>query len=446
MAATAPGSRSTTSPREAAGLDRRAFARLFALGGSAALIGSPVAHAFRAASLPEPSPLPPAPARPDAKYWQQVRDQFLMPRELTVLNAANLCPSPAPVLQAVYDATRRLDREPVPSYRNEMHDAKETARKIAASYLRVTPEEIILTRNTSEANNLVSNGLDLKAGDEVLILDDNHPSNNLAWREKGKRFGFTVTTVSQVNPHPGGEYYVEAFRKAITPRTKVLAFTHLTSTVGDLMPARELCQLARERGILTLIDGAQTFGLLDVNLSEIQPDFYSGSAHKWPCGPKEVGVLYINARAQSKIWPTIYSAYPGQIGVSKTFEGMGQRDEPAIHAFGEGLKFLTGIGQANIEAYSRELTRALIAGLSTVKDVTIWTSPDPTRSVAVVSFQPGSLDPAKVTVALERDGIVCAMRGGTDRPGIRLAPHFYNSPADIDRAVATIDGYLRRGV
>ena len=98
------------------------------------------------------------------------------------------------------------------------------------------------------------------------------------------------------NPHPGAEHYVDAFTKAITPQTKVISFTHVTSTVGDLFPAKEICRLARERGILSLVDGAQTFGLMDVDLSDMQPDFYSGSAHKWPCGPKENGVLYINKR------------------------------------------------------------------------------------------------------------------------------------------------------
>ena len=104
------------------------------------------------------------------------------------------------------------------------------------------------------------------------------------------------------------------------------------------------------------MDGAQSFGLLDVDLSDIQPDFYSGSAHKWPCGPKENGVLYINKSAQAKIWASIFSAYPGRVGVSRTFEGFGQRDEPAMIAFGEALKLQTSIGRAQIEKRSRELT------------------------------------------------------------------------------------------
>ena len=251
-----------------------------------------------------------------------------MPPDLAVLNAANLCPSSAPVLEAMYEATRELDRQPSPACRAEMNEAKEITRKVLAEFLRVTPEEIVITRNTSESNNLVSSGLDLKADDEVLLFSDNHPSNETAWKQKARRYGYRVNVVDAVNPHPGAEYYVDAFTKALSPRTKVLAFTHLSSTVGDLFPARELCRLARERGILTLVDGAQSFGLLDVDLREMDPDFYSGSGHKWPCGPKEAGVLFINRKSESRIWPSIYSAYPGAIGISKTFESFGQRTSP----------------------------------------------------------------------------------------------------------------------
>ena len=227
---------------------------------------------------------------------------------------------------------------------------KEETRKALATFLRVTPEEIIITRNTSESNNLVSNGLDLKAGDEVVVHADNHPSNLNAWREKAKRFGFTVVTVEQKNPHPGMDYYVDAYTRAMTPRTKIITFTHLSSTVGDLMPAKELCKLARDRGVLSLLDGAQSFGLLDVDLAAIQPDFYSGSAHKWPCGARECGVLFVNKSAQDKLWPTIYSAYPGAVGFSKTFEGFGQRDEATMIALREALAFQTKVGRAGDRA------------------------------------------------------------------------------------------------
>ena len=421
-------------------MNRREFARLLAIGGAAPFVSPKAAWA-------RPSDLPPTPASPDEKFWTAVRDQFVMPKDLAMLNAANLCPSSAPVLETMYKFTKDMDQDPSFDNRAKLGDGRETTRKLLAEFLRVTPEEIVITRNTSESNNLVSTGIDLKAGDEVLLTADNHPSNHAAWQEKAKRFGFTVKDVPVPNPHPGAEHYVEAFRKMITPQTKVISFTHLTSTVGDLFPAKELCKLARDRGILSLVDGAQTFGLMDVDLSDMQPDFYSGSAHKWPCGPKENGVLYINKASQSKIWASIFSAYPGRVGVSKTFEGFGQRDEPAMIAFGEALTFQTKIGRAQIEKRSRELTQALIAGLKKVDGVKIWTSPDPTRTVAVLSFQPGNLDVRKLSLALyQKDHIGCATRGGQDRPGIRLSPHFYNTMADVDRTVGAIKKYMASGV
>jgi selenocysteine lyase/cysteine desulfurase len=227
----------------------------------------------------------------------------------------------------------------------------------------------------------------------------------------------------------------------------VLAFTHLTSTVGDLLPAAELCRVARERGVLTLVDGAQSAGLLDVDLSAMQPDFYTASAHKWPCGPKEAGLLFINARVQTRIWPSVYSAYPGAVGVSRTFEGFGQRDDGALIAFGEALDFQTRIGRREIEKRSRSLTQALIGGLKRIDGVQVWTHPSPDRSAAVVSFRPGSLDGRKLAAALyEKDRIACATRGGSDRPGLRFSPHIYNSPTEVDRVLAAVTRYMKTGV
>jgi selenocysteine lyase/cysteine desulfurase len=421
-------------------MNRREFGRLLALTGAVPFL----THDFE---WPVPHDIAAAPSLPDEAFWASVRDQFLMPKDLAVLNAANLCPSSAPVLETLYRTTRDMDQDPSQDNRAKLGDGRERTRALLAEFLRVTPEEIVITRNTSESNNLVSTGVDLKAGDEVLLSSDNHPSNHTAWQEKAKRFGFTVIDVPTPNRHPGPEHYIEAFTKAMTPRTKLVGITHLTSTVGDLFPAREICRTARERGVLTLVDGAQTFGLLDVDLSAMQPDFYSGSAHKWACGPKENGVLFINKASQPKIWASIFSAYPGRVGISRTFEGFGQRDEPAMIAFGEALAFQTKIGRAAIEKRSRDLTTRLYDGLSQVAGVRIWTSSEPSRRAAVLSFQPGTLDPRRLATALyQRDRIACATRGGQDRPGIRFSPHFYNSPADVDRAVAAIKRYVADGV
>ena len=427
----------------AASTSRRDFAKLFALGGSAALF----THPAWAQSAPPRPPL--AIGGSGEAFWKNVRAQFVMPPDLAVMNAANLCPASAPVVEVLTRETQFVDRDPSQQNRSRLSSAKEATRKALAGFLRVTPEEIVITRNTSESNNLVSNGLDLKAGDEVLLFSDNHPSNNQAWQEKSKRFGFTVNVVEQKNPHPGFEYYIDAFTKAITPRTKVLAFTHFTNTVGDLFPAKEICAAARERGVITLLDGAQTFGSLDVNLREIDPDFYSGSAHKWPCGARECGVLFVNARMHdgNKIWPSSYSAYPGAVGISRRMEAFGQRDEATMIAFAEALAFQTKVGRPGIQARSKALTQQLLAGLRKFDDFKVFTSPVPERTHAVVTFLPGSLDRPKLIAALyERDKVAVVAGGGQGRNGIRVSPHFYNTSDEIDRLLGALARYQRTGL
>jgi selenocysteine lyase/cysteine desulfurase len=328
-----------------------------------------------------------------------------------------------------------------------MTAGKEETRKALAEYFNVSPEEIVITRNTSEANNLVSSGLDLGDGDEVVLFADNHPSNNAAWTEKARRFGFEVRVVNPVSPHRGPEYYLSAFAGQLNTRTRVLAFTHVTNSVGDLFPAKELCAMAREHGVMTMVDGAQSFGVLDLDLSDMRPDFFSGSGHKWPCGPKEAGVLYINRDVHSRISPSVISLYRGSTGISRRMEGMGQRDNPAVMAFGDALRFQMSIGKATVEARARTLTQALIAGLRTIDGVTLWTHPDPERSASVITFLPGTLDPSDLSDALyENDGIITAARGGDDRPGIRLSPHFYNVDDEVERTLRAISGYMRSGL
>jgi selenocysteine lyase/cysteine desulfurase len=372
--------------------------------------------------------------------------RFALADGLIFMNAANLCPASVPVVEALQRWTSALDGDPSSATKAKLAQAKEETRGAVAKMLRAAPEEIVLTRNTSEANNLVSSGLPLKAGDEVIVFDDNHPSNHAAWREKGARAGFAVEIVPAPSPHPGPEYFVEAFIKKTTPRTKLWTFTHVTSTVGDQLPAKDLCAAARERGILTHLDGAQTFGVLDVDLSDLQPDFYSGSAHKWPCGPREVGLLFVNRRV-APLAPSVISLYAGAVGASKTLEAYGQRDDAAVAAFGAAVALRNQIGAAAVERHARELTRALIEGLRKIDGVKIWTDAAPARSGTIVSFQPAGLDPRALGNALyEKDRIACAIRGGTDRPGLRFSPHVYNTQAEVDKVVASVARYVKNGV
>ena len=425
-------------------VSRRDFARLLALTGSAAMwpdlgSGGPL-DLTRA-------PLPPTPAEPDEAYWKAVRARFLVPSNLAFLNAANLCPTSLPVVETLERNTRFLDADPSSASRAKLTQGREESRKLIAAALRVTPEEIVMTRNTSEANNFVSSGLQLGAGDEVVIFGDNHPSNLQAWNDKAKRFGFTVVTVPVVLPHPGTDAYVSAFTNAMTPRTKLLAITHVTNTIGDMLPVAELCAMARQRGVMSLVDGAQTFGVLNVDLSVMRPDFYSGSAHKWLCGPKEIGLLFADKGVHDRISPSIVALYPGAVGISQKMEGYGQRDEAALATLGAAVKFQEDIGRDAIEKRSRQLAQRLVSQLQSVPGVTFWSSTDATRYAAIVVFKPAALDTRRLASTLyEKDRIAVATSGGAARPGIRMSPHIYNTMDEIDRSVAAIRKYVVAGL
>ncbi|HUF48179.1 MAG TPA: aminotransferase class V-fold PLP-dependent enzyme [Vicinamibacterales bacterium] len=409
------------------GWSRRDFGRLLALSGSAALLPRPA----RASVWP--------PQGSGEAFWASVRDEFLLAPGLAMFNAANLCPSSRRVVDALETSSREIDRDPSPANRRQLGVGREAARRAVAGFLGAAPEDVVLTRNTSESNNFVSSGLDLGPGDVVLVFSDNHPSNLRAWTDKAARRGFTVTVLPQPSPHPGDEAIVNQVRRAMSPATRLLAFSHVTATVGDLLPAAALCRLARERGVLTLVDGAQSFGVLDIDVRTMQPDFYSGSAHKWPCGARENGVLYVNPTVQGRIKPSVISLYGGAVGISRALEANGQRDEAAMIAFGEAVRMQTSIGKARIEARARQLTTALVDGLHRIPGVTVWTSPVADRRAAIVSFQPGQADPGRLAAALyEQDRIVCATRGGSDRPGLRFSPHFYNTMADVERTLAAV--------
>jgi isopenicillin-N epimerase len=421
-------------------VSRRDFARLLALTGSAAF-------------LPElggrfvSSPLPKTPAEPDEKFWNEVRARFLLPLDLAFLNAANLSPTSTAVVVALERTTRFLDANPSSASRARLTEGREESRRLLAKFLGVAPEEIVITRNTSEANNLVSSGLQLAAGDEVIVFSDNHPSNLNAWREKAKRFGFGVVEIPVVTPHPGPSAYVDAVAKAITARTRLVAVTHMTNTMGDLFPISAICAQARERGILSLVDGAQSFGVLNVNLGEMRPDFYTGSVHKWPCGPKETGLLFVSAAVHDRMHASVVSLYPGAVGISRRLEAYGQRDEAALATVGAAVVFQEQIGRAAIERRVRDLVAYLARELSRIDGVTLWTRMDANTSAAIVVFKPAGLEPRRVVAALyDRDRIACAASGGSTRPGVRLSPHLYNTMDEMSRVVEAVRRYVTKGL
>ncbi|MGH9323168.1 MAG: aminotransferase class V-fold PLP-dependent enzyme [Vicinamibacteria bacterium] len=372
-------------------------------------------------------------------YWDLVRAQFSFTEEKVPMNAANLCPSPRSVAERVTELTLDIDRDCSFNNRAKFGELLESSRGKVAEQLRVSPEEIALVRNTSEANNTVNNGLELEAGDEIVLWDQNHPTNNVAWDVRAARYGLSIRRVATPRKPKNASELIDTFVQAFTPKTRVLSVTHVSNVSGLRLPARELASAARERGIYFHLDGAQSWGALDLNLREIGCDSYSASAHKWFMGPKEAGILYVKEADIPRIWPNVVApgwgedAEPDVKGARK-FESLGQRDDACLAAVGTAADFHRAIGYDRVEARVVELAAALKNGLAG-KGFSLVTPIDPEISGGVCIIEVPSKKRREALNRLYAEHGIAASTSG----GLRLCPHVYNTMDHVERAIAGVD-------
>ena len=406
---------------------RRQFVSL--LGASAML----TAHSSTAAA-----PATSAVSSASAASGHTIRNDFSFSEARVPMNAANLCPSPRRLAEEVTRYTHLIDTDPSFQNRNQFAELLETSRRAVAAQLNVSADEIALVRNTSEANNVINNGLDLRRGDEIIIWDQNHPTNNVAWAVRARRFGLVVKTV-EVPAQPGSiEALIDPFKEAISSRTRALTVTHVSNVSGLKLPLRELAELCRDRNIHFHVDGAQTWGALNVNLAEIGCDSFSGSGHKWFMGPKEVGMLYVREEAVDRIWPNTVAPGWGDdaetdlVGARK-FESLGQRDDAALAAIATAAAMHKEFGPHNVERHMLQLAERLKEGLiENGARLVTPIAPEFSAGVCIADVAPENR--GQLFDRLYREhGIIGAPTGG-----LRLCPHLYNNDEHIDRAIAGV--------
>ena len=373
-------------------------------------------------------------------YWQLIKREFPLDDSLIYLNAANVCPASRMVLDRYQLFLRDFHANPSFQNREKYVALEDRLRGKIGALLRVGAEEIALTRNTSEGTNLVVRGIDLKPGDEVVITSHNHPSNNDSWKVRARRDGFKVVAAEVPVPAISAAALLDSIKSAVTPRTRVIAITHLTSTTGIRFPAREIAALARERGIWMHLDGAQTFGALDVNLSELAPDSYTASAHKWAMGPLEAGLLYVKASRQKELWPSIVTAgWSDQLVGARKFEVFGQRDDARLVSFESAIDFLSLMGMPKVEARLMMLTGRLKEQFATIDGALVRTNAEPALSGGVVKVDLPGRNLKQVYDRLwSEHRISIALTPAGDARGLRFSPHVYNTTAEIDRAVEAL--------
>jgi selenocysteine lyase/cysteine desulfurase len=375
-------------------------------------------------------------------YWALIRSQFAFSESAVPMNAANLCPSFRAVAEAVSTYTYDIDRDCSFNNRAKFNDLLEQSRNLVASQLKVSPDEIALVRNTSEANNIVNNGLQLNAGDEVLLWDQNHPTNNVAWDVRAARFDLRVRRVATPAMPQNRQELIDTFTSRFSARTRVLALTHVSNLSGIKLPIKEIAAAARARGIHVHVDGAQVWGAMALDLKDLDVDSFSASTHKWFMGPKEVGLLYVNERNIDRIWPNVVAPGWGNdvdtdLAGARKFESLGQRDDAALAGTGIAAAQHNLIGAEKTEQRVVDLSQRLKSGITEL-GLELVTPMQPELSLGVCIIRvTGGRGGAISNRLYTEHGIAGAPTGG-----LRLSPTIYNSREHVDRAIAGIKDLL----
>lgn len=382
-----------------------------------------------------------SPARDEA-FWTMVRKQFPLREGLIYLNAANVCPASLPVLERHQQFLRDFESDPSFQNRAKFGPLREKVRAQAANFFGVTADEIAFTRNTSEASNTVVHGLNLKSGDEVVLVEDNHPSNLDSWQNHAKRVGFTIKLVPATQLIESVDALAARVESHFTAKTKVLAFTHVTSTTGVRYPAERLTRAAHSRNIWLHLDGAQSGGMLPVDLRQIGCDSYATSSHKWLLGPLEAGILFVASSRQSEVWPSIVSVgytEEGRGGARK-FEAYGQRDDARLVALSAVFEFLTLIGMKDVEGRILQLTRHLMTKLADNPRVQLKTNRGADLSCGVVKFDVKGIEDIRALDAKlwQQQQMAFSVTASGAARGIRVSPHVYNTIEQMDQVADAI--------
>ena len=429
-------------------LSRRRFLAQSTLAGAVAF--APARMAF---GQPDPqsamplAPFAPAAGDPDAAVFAAARKRLLFPETITYCNTGTLGASPRDVIAAMNQRVERLehdlpdwpyfqaDGEPLTGYQQLVD-----ARTKLGAFINASPEEVAITLNATMGMSFLANGLDLAAGDEVVTTDQEHSGGIGGWRLRAKRHGVLVKELPLLPAvQAGPEAVVKLFADAMTPRTRVVMFSHITSGLGILMPAKELCALAHDRGALAIVDGAQVIGQRRLDVKAIGCDAYVTSPHKWLLAPKGTGVLYIRRDMQPRFWVTLASSHLDDDATGAfRFMQYGTGSVPVVDGLMAALQFIQAIGIERIERWDLMLANRLRDGLAHITRARLLSPADRRLASAITTFAVAGVTGRALQDALWEKKIRVRAQGQTvDRP-VRLSAHLYVGPADIDRVLEVV--------
>jgi selenocysteine lyase/cysteine desulfurase len=375
-------------------------------------------------------------------YWTELRKQFLIPADEVYLNNGTVGSSPAPVLRAIFDGyneTEKMAQSDPEDYPIWGYAAWNEFRDPLAAFVGCKRDEIALVRNATEANSYIANGLDMKPGDEVLMTDQEHPGGEQPWNLRAKRYGIVVKKVALPKPVPNAAAVLNLINDAITPRTRVLFFSHITTATGVVLPTKELCALARSKGILSAVDGAHVIGMMALNVRDLGCDMYTSSPHKWLMAPKGTGFLYVRDEVIDRLWNTIVTAgWDDPKLRAERFQRIGSSNVPSLCGMRAAVTLANDIGLDRIERRHRKMADYIL-GEMVKRGAESWTSPDASLRCAIASVNVPPIQILEIETWMWQNKKIRIRGGGPSK--IRLSTPYYLLRKDVDRYLAAYDEY-----
>jgi selenocysteine lyase/cysteine desulfurase len=379
----------------------------------------------------------------DEDFWTAVRNEFTTDR--TVINMNNGYASPAP--RTVQEAMRRYldytNQGPYHTMVRELEPKVERARVMIAEAAGCDPEEIAITRNSSESLEIAQLGVNLKPGDEVLTTNQDYPRMLTTFQQRARREGIVLKTISFPVPVVSMDDLYHRFEQAVTPKTKLILVCHITNRTGQIFPVRRICDMAQARGIPVIVDGAHAFNQFPVKISDLNCDYYGVSLHKWTFAPIGTGFLYVRKSRIKETWALMASS-ERQDGDIRKFEEIGTHPSPNHDAICEALTFNQNIGIDRKAARLRYLKDRWATALAKNPKVRILHNPNPEMSCGVGMFGVVNADPQKLVATLQsKYGIYTAYMPHDEYIGIRITPSVYSTVNEVDFFAQAVDRELK---
>lgn len=361
-------------------------------------------------------------------------------------------PKPTPVIEEVIKWLHFQNQGPALSWvANKVKDVFETTRTKVAQAINAHPDEIMLNENTTVGINVVANGIDWQPGDNVILSSHEHPGNRVPWYNFVDRYDIALRYVNVSNDP---EELLDQFEQLMDGRTRLVAVSHVSRRTGVRFPAKAIVDLAHRRGVPVLLDGAQSFGAIPLDMRELDCDFYTFSGHKYIMAPQGTGGFYVRRDRIEWLKPSWIGSHSEKTmddygGMTlhpeaKRFE-FGTRNLADQAGFGKALDLWTEIGWPNVFAAIAAYTDAMKAALLAVPGVEVETPLPYEQSAGIVTFRVPGFQAGPLSASLyEHERVLVAPAASTPE-SIRVSTHVFNTAEECDRLVAGIQRVQRSG-